>query len=77
MYFTLLKFMFSFYKVGSLTSLSNDVGVMETRETKVNYFLMVIKYLLTSCPSDNYLSYEKSVIKYLFRKYSTTLPPGG
>ena len=29
-------------------------------------FFKVIKYLVTAYPSDNYLSHEKSISKYLF-----------
>ena len=30
---------------------------------------MTIEYLLTKCPSDNYLFHENLVSKYLFEKY--------
>ena len=36
--------------------------------------MRVIKYLFT-CPSDNYLFHENSVLKYLFQILQPPLPP--
>ena len=52
---------------------------METSEAKLPKFkrqlvmpseAWAIEYLFTTCPLNNYLFYENSVLKYLFQKYS-------
>ena len=61
--------LFFVYKAGAQTRLRIDLEVKEA------LIVWSIKYLFTTCPSDNYLFHENFVIKCLLKNTPAPPPP--